>query len=143
MSAANLDVTVMVARAERRVLAAARALYAARAARSAALAEYRGDPTDDVKGTKYHAARAALLAADEDFLTEVEDLALADAAEDAEIAAYEADLARRQAEHEADLDAAEVAAEAADSAPDYANWYTQYESEMDERARCEQRGGLS
>lgn len=80
MSAANLDVTVMVARAERRVLAAARAVHAAKAVRASAGVALGNDSTDDEKATQFYAARAAVRDAIVELWAEIDDLVAADEA---------------------------------------------------------------
>lgn len=69
-----------VARAESRVLEAARAVHAAKAVRASAYGAYRNDPTDDEKGTRYYSAKAILDGAMEELWAEIDDLAAADEA---------------------------------------------------------------
>lgn len=67
-----------VARAESRVLAAARAAHAAKAALASAAVAFRGDPTDDERAPQFFAARTAAMDAEEALWAELDDLAAAD-----------------------------------------------------------------
>lgn len=135
MSAANQDVTVMVARAESRVLAAARALHHAREAYRLAWGQAQAS------GSEFHrrelaATRDSNKAADAEIYKAIAELAAADEAEAAEIAAHEAEMQQRIADHEVWLDEMEDAAGAHD-------WYAEYEADLAERARCNRVGSLS
>lgn len=112
---ANQDVTVAVARAESRVLAAARAVHADVTQRQLASVTWTGPSLALARLDELMEAMGDLVAADDAEAAEIDDLE----------ARYDAYNARRNAEHEEALDAAEALAEARGNA----DWHAEYEAD--------------